>query len=517
MPLIMRKGPHSIKNRHKKLVLERDIDADSKILRPAGSEAYKIRDTIRTRGKLSSPQQWIDGFDEKAYEHLLDMNFENLTGGTASFSDPMRIIRTHKTRRSWGPDPYAFPETQTAKPAKWPHSYSARFYQILDHLWNSALNYECHGAGFWHDRIFAYPKGFEDQVWIDDDKPIFLYEIFRVVVGLDDPSEMGKKQIVLAPMLTAMGQAGVGPKQPSNSSSVTTGGALGLGWDQTTIRQYRSDHGEVPWFSRTASSIHNHDRGHASHIFKNAPWISSAPLLRINSALVKLPVREKFAHPKSKDQTCPKTGDYVVMVGDKPEDGEERGVGLPGLYTIADSNGIHDLVQQGNRTNYQFLHVGMKSAVFGPEKVDCNKKNERYRKCSQRALDILPDKSQSYKPAFEPMTAEEYLAYMSAFAKAEVTQQFERVPEDEDGRPIKFVPTWKDNRTRLTVAKTSGIPFFSDVLRCEVCNGKVLVKLPKDPPFDAVDCPHCDSPGSVNTVHLRPDNPGELQRLRSNQ
>ena len=513
MPMIIRDGPHSLKKRYEKFVAKRDIDADSKILRPAGSEAYKIRDTIRTRGKLSSPQQWIDGFDEKAYEHLLDLQFENSTGGTAHFSDPMRIIRTHKTRRSWGTDPYAFPETQTVKPAKWPHSYSARFYQILDHLWNSALNYECHGAGFWHDRIFAYPKGFEDNVWIDDDKPIFLYEIFRVVVGLDDPSEMGKKQIILAPMLTAMGQAGIGPKLPRTTGDTN----LGLGIDQTKIRQYRSNHGEVPWFSRTVSGIHKHDRSNASHIFNNAPWASPAPLLRINSSLVKLPIREKFSHPKSKDQTCPKTGDYVVMVGGTPEDGTDAGVGLPGLYSIADSQGIHDLVQSGIQSNYQFLHVGMKSAVFGPEKIVCNAKNERYRKCSQRALDILPDKSQSAKPAFEPMTSEEYLAYMSAFAKAEVTQQFERVPEDADGRPIKFVPTWKDNRTRLTVAKTTGVPFFSDVLRCEVCNGKVLVKLPKDPPFDAVDCPHCDSSGTVKTVHLRPDNPGELQRLRSNQ
>lgn len=478
-----------------------------------------VRDSIRTKAKLSTPQQWKTTMSEKDYELLrqvADENSPNGATGSGYFVDPHRIVRGHNRRfgsQRQG-DRHAFPADKVRSTGDPPvnHQYSARYYHIVDWLIENGLNYESQRNSYWWNRMSGVPKDFARQIFEDPDNPICMYEIFRVVVGLDDLTERGQKDLVLAPMLGAMGQAGevVNGIGPAMTEMLEDRGGLFASTPQSTLRSLGTDN--IPWVirERRYSSREGFDL-----MWKNDPWAFGNRLLRLNSSLVDLPVREGFTHPKSKGNTYPKTGDYIVMVGGLPN---EDTLELEGTSTISDNNGVHDLLLFAeSRRNFSFLHVSMKQAVFGPMAVIPDNKLKHYYCASPRAIDSLPASGKSSKKPFESMTPEEYMAFMSAIATAEEEGLWEHRVEDKEGVPVKFVPTWKDNRTRLTVSKTQGIPFFSDVLRCEVCNGKVLVKLPKDPPFDAVDCPHCDSTATIKTVHLRVDSKRELDKLRSDQ
>jgi hypothetical protein len=55
----------------------------------------------------------------------------------------------------------------------------------------------------------------------------------------------------------------------------------------------------------------------------------------------------------------------------------------------------------------------------------------------------------------------------------------------------QFIPTWRDKRKCMTVDKTMGrYAVWHDEVRCQVCNGRVLIKLPRGNTLDSCTCPH---------------------------
>ena len=55
----------------------------------------------------------------------------------------------------------------------------------------------------------------------------------------------------------------------------------------------------------------------------------------------------------------------------------------------------------------------------------------------------------------------------------------------------QFVPTWRDKRECMVVDKTMGrLAVWHDEVRCQVCNGRVLLKLPRGNTLDSCTCPH---------------------------
>jgi hypothetical protein len=66
-----------------------------------------------------------------------------------------------------------------------------------------------------------------------------------------------------------------------------------------------------------------------------------------------------------------------------------------------------------------------------------------------------------------------------------------------------FIPAWKDKRGVKVIDHTGGrFPVFHDEVRCSVCNGRVLVKMPDGNKTGEWDCPQCDEKGAVKFKHL---------------
>ena len=64
-----------------------------------------------------------------------------------------------------------------------------------------------------------------------------------------------------------------------------------------------------------------------------------------------------------------------------------------------------------------------------------------------------------------------------------------------------FIPTWKDKRPCLTVDRTRGkAAVWHDEIRCQQCNGRVLLKFPRGNQVDSCRCPH--SVGQFHDIHF---------------
>lgn len=90
-------------------------------------------------------------------------------------------------------------------------------------------------------------------------------------------------------------------------------------------------------------------------------------------------------------------------------------------------------------------------------------------------------------------------------------------PDDEWGESSRFVPAWKDKRKLKLIDKAKGtIPYWSDVVRCSICNGRSKVYLKEQPVTVIFDCPHCGEGGSIDCSYLQPDKewPAEKKRKK---
>ena len=80
--------------------------------------------------------------------------------------------------------------------------------------------------------------------------------------------------------------------------------------------------------------------------------------------------------------------------------------------------------------------------------------------------------------------------------------------EEEDsewGTSSRFVPSFQDKRKLKIIDKTNGdFPYWSDVIRCKICNGQVKVILREKPTTVIFDCPHCGEGGCIDCTHLQP-------------
>ncbi len=90
-------------------------------------------------------------------------------------------------------------------------------------------------------------------------------------------------------------------------------------------------------------------------------------------------------------------------------------------------------------------------------------------------------------------------------------------PDEEWGESSRFIPSWRDKRKTKLIDKSKGVPpYWSDTVRCNICNGKVKVHLKERPITVIFDCPHCGEGGSIDVSHLQPDRewPAEKKRKK---
>jgi len=106
-------------------------------------------------------------------------------------------------------------------------------------------------------------------------------------------------------------------------------------------------------------------------------------------------------------------------------------------------------------------------------------------------------------------SAYDYSSHLEAQTEAYSTHDslFALTDEIDDGAdPETFIPTWKDRRPMAVVdyAKPR-YPFWSDLLKCKVCNQRVRVLLPSGNDLTYVACPSCKDEQGVSTEHLMND------------
>ena len=78
--------------------------------------------------------------------------------------------------------------------------------------------------------------------------------------------------------------------------------------------------------------------------------------------------------------------------------------------------------------------------------------------------------------------------------------------DDEWGESSRFIPSWKDKRGVKVIDRAKGSdPYWSDVIRCRICNGQVRVLLKERPITFIFDCPHCGESGCIDCTHCQPD------------
>ena len=77
--------------------------------------------------------------------------------------------------------------------------------------------------------------------------------------------------------------------------------------------------------------------------------------------------------------------------------------------------------------------------------------------------------------------------------------------DDEWGESSRFVPAFKDKRKLKIIDQTQGTrAYWSDVLRCRICNGQCKVLLKEVPIKVIFDCPHCGESGCIDCTHCQP-------------
>ena len=79
----------------------------------------------------------------------------------------------------------------------------------------------------------------------------------------------------------------------------------------------------------------------------------------------------------------------------------------------------------------------------------------------------------------------------------------EDLADEEWGGSSRFIPAWKDKRKIKLIDKTSGEPpYWSDIIRCRICNGQTKVLLKKQTTTLLFDCQHCGEAEAVDASHL---------------
>lgn len=77
--------------------------------------------------------------------------------------------------------------------------------------------------------------------------------------------------------------------------------------------------------------------------------------------------------------------------------------------------------------------------------------------------------------------------------------------DEEWGESSRFVQAWRDKRNTKTIDQTKGAKgYWSDVVRCKICNGRCKVILGEKPIKVIFDCPHCGESGCIDCTHLQP-------------
>lgn len=93
--------------------------------------------------------------------------------------------------------------------------------------------------------------------------------------------------------------------------------------------------------------------------------------------------------------------------------------------------------------------------------------------------------------------------------------EYNMIQDDGWEHSSRYVESWRDKRKIKIINKASGsVPYWSDVVRCPVCNGQCQVILIENPNPVIFDCPHCGEGGCIDCSHLRPGEEWPDQKKR---
>lgn len=149
---------------------------------------------------------------------------------------------------------------------------------------------------------------------------------------------------------------------------------------------------------------------------------------------------------------------------------------LPLIKAIHGENGVYDLIKIGGQKNVKLVHH---SNSIPDEYFDENLSD---------AMDARVMMEQDYRE----MVHQEFtdrVCSMSFNTKV-------------SAKPTQFIPTHKDSRSPIRVDNSNGKRIaFTESLRCELCNGRVIVHLPQDHGQKPIQCGHCKK-GMISTKHL---------------
>ena len=447
-----------------------------------------------------------------------------------------------------------------------PQGISPRLINIIDYITNNPHKWQ---KGFMAQFTAGYPKDFNKDFAAFLNRPksekldCNLYEVFRVITTDNDFAYCVKQMYSMGVglkslMTTEMDVESIFKRPMSNISNLQhSDGSFKHRFDSTgginiRLLKYATDSLKSCLFDYGVfgDKIHDLQRGMTGNNSTDREPIDAEQFSQdyLNKLLlirnIYYPMEEYYAQSLAEGESIFKIplskivmktadmnpiavmkqtvqfGDYVCLVGagTEVESGFETYnypvMTLDGIGTACDHRKINEIIFSPE-TSGSFIHLSQMDGAFGVQR----KRNYRELSDQKNIVNIsetsiemhqvkglLPNKSMKM---MEPMTPHEYVCMMTGIGTAQMENFDIGGIINEDGNvdvEIKFVPSWKDNRKTVVISLGTA---YSDIIRCEQCNQKVLVKLPVNNVKEELPCPQCNTIGGLKTSHLVEGNPSK--------
>jgi len=534
---------------------KRNTELNQEVMALCRSIVPEFRDSVRKKGKFGNATEWLatlaklEGVVASNVSDLGMFHYKNWKkAGALDGSFIIHCCKQHQqnmakatgslTRNGWpyGKNPWpdmgegiftcpliltnAMFDTPAGKKANFPNGIGPRWQMIVDEICRYPDKWE---SGYMKYVTNKYPKGFTESIpFRDGDHGI--YEVWRVIRG--QTSVTDKRDVLMVRVgfsnglyfdnADATGSASGSPHHQYQK--------IGMGRRMATRKSKNlltpDSSGREMWeyndcnmdFDNNGVNDNWLPTGHAaSEFFARNPGNEGLNIFRLQPNLVTM--QTKNQNPMALRENYIKVGDYIVLIGATSRNFSqqrlnEQEMKIKTVPSSANGN-IHDFVISSPRQS-SFLHIPQMRVALGrpyhPEHGKYTKSEFPF--SSEKAKAAIGNPKKGKVRMFEPMVPTELLTMVMGMQTAINEGEIMEAETMEEQKATEFIPTWKDNRPKKVVSKTKGTPHFTDVIRCSVCNGRNLVRLPKKPPYDAVQCGHCDAPEGVITKHLNSESPG---------
>jgi len=412
-------------------------------------------------------------------------------------------------------------DTPAGKKANFPNGIGPRWQMIVDEITRHPDKWE---SGYMAAAVTnTFPQGFTNSIPFENGDH-GIYEVWRVVRG--QTSVTDKRDVLMVRVGFSNGLYFDNADYTDSASGSTHHQIQKIGMGRRMHGTKRTNlltpdkHGREMWeyndcnmdFDTNGVNKDWMPTGNQQAQFlANSPGNEGLHIFRLQPNLVEM--QTKNQNPMALKANFIKVGDYIVLISATSRNHAQQRLHEENMRikTVPSStNGnVHDFVITSPRVG-SFLHLPQMRVALGrpyhPEHGKYTKTEFPF--SSQKAKEAIGNPKKGKVRMFEPMTATELLTMVMGMQTATNEGEIMEAETMEEQKATEFIPTWKDNRPKKTISKTKGTPFFTDVIRCVVCNGRNLVRLPKTPPYENVECAHCGAPEGVITIHLNSESPG---------